>query len=88
MFVLQRCTDPLHFLPGLSSEKYATPSLGACNSSSVVVEVNVDVIEEGSTTIKKEVGIGIKQEDIPEDMTFSGIKSVPDEVSSMCMYVC
>jgi len=88
MLVLQSCTDPLHFLPGLSSEKYATPSLGACNSSSVVVEVNVDVIEEGSTTIKKEVGIGIKQEDIPEDMTFSGIKSVPDEVSSMCMYVC
>jgi len=87
MFVLQSCTDPLHFLPGLSSEKYATPSLGACNSSSVEVEVDVDVIEEGSPNVNKEVGIGIKQEEIPEDMTFSGIKSEPDELSSMCMYV-
>jgi len=60
MLVLQSCTDPLHFLPGVSSEKYATPSHGACNSSSVEVEVDVDVIEEDSTTIKKEVGIGIK----------------------------
>ena len=87
MLVLQSCTDFLHILPGSSSEKYATPSDGACNSSNIGVEEDVDIIEEGFTTINKEADIGIKQE-IPEDITFSGIKSEPDEVSSMCVYVC
>ena len=87
MLVLQSCTDSLHILPGLSSEKYATPSDGACNSSNVEVEEDVVVIEECLTAINKEADIGIKQEKIAEDITFSVIKSEPDEVSTMCVYV-
>jgi hypothetical protein len=41
------------------------------------VEENVDVIEEAD--------IGIKQEEIPEDITFLGIKSEWDEVSYICV---
>ena len=85
ILVLQSCTDSLHFLPGLSNEKYATPSDGVCNYSSVEVEEDVVIIEEGFTAINKEADIGIKEEEIPEDITFSGIKSEPDEVSSMCV---
>ena len=88
MLVLQSCTDSLHILPFSSSEKYATPSDGACNSSTIEVEEEVVVIEECLTAINKEADIGIKQEEIPEDITFSGMKSEPDEVSAMCVYVC
>ena len=88
MLVLQSCTDSLHTLPGLSNEKYATPSDGVCNSSSIEVEEDVVVIEESFTAINKEVDIGIKQEDFPEDITFSGIKSEPVEVSLMCVCIC
>ena len=87
MLVLQSCTDPLHILPGSSSEKYATPSDGACISGSIFVEENVDEIEEGFTAIKKEVDVGIKQEEIPADRNFFFIKIEPDEVSWMCVYV-
>jgi hypothetical protein len=87
MLVLQSCTDPLHILPGSSSENYATSSDGVCNSSNIEVEEDVDIIEEGLMAIHKEADTGIKQEEIPEDITFSGIKSAPDEVSSMCVYV-
>jgi hypothetical protein len=85
--VLQSCTDPLHILPGSSSEKYATPSDGLCNSCNIEVEVDVDIIEEGFVAINEEACIGIKQEEIPEDITSSGIQTEPDEVSSMCVYV-
>ena len=44
------------------------------------VEEDVDVIEESFMAVNKEVDIGIKQEEIPEDMTFPDIKSEPDEV--------
>jgi len=89
ILVLQNCTDSLHILAGLSSEKYATPSDGVCNSSSIKAEEDVVVIEEGFTAINKEADIGVKQEVIPEDITFSGIKYEPDEVSSrfVCMSV-
>jgi len=86
MLVFQSCTDSLQFLPGLSNKKYATPSDGLCNSSSIEVEEDVDVIEEGFTAVNKEVDIGIKREEIPENMNFSGIMSEPDEVSSV--FVC
>jgi len=87
MLFLQSCTDSLHILPGSSSEKYATPSDVACNSGSIELEEDVVVIEESLTAINKEADIGIKEEEIPEDLTFSGIKSEPEEVSSMCVYV-
>ena len=87
ILVLQSCTDPLQILPGSSSEKYGTSSDGAYNSSNIEVEEDVDVIEEGFIAVNKEADIGIKQEEIPEEITFSGIKSEPDEVSSMCVYM-
>jgi hypothetical protein len=86
MLVLQSCADPLYILPGSSSEKYAASSDGSCSSSNIEVEVDVDVIEEGFTAMSKEVDVGIKQEEFPEDLTCFGIKS--DEVSlSVCMSV-
>ena len=87
MLVLQSCTDSLHILPGSSGEKYGTPSDSACNSSNIGGEENVDVIEEGFISINKEVDIGIKKEEIPEDITSSSKKSEPYEVSSMFVYV-
>jgi len=49
MLVLQICTYPLQ-IPTVS-EKYATSSDGSCNSSSIEVEDDVDVIEEGFLVI-------------------------------------
>jgi hypothetical protein len=83
MLVSQSCTDPLHILPGSSSEKYATPSDGTCKSSNLEVEGDIDVREERFIAINKEADVGIKQ-----DINFSGIKTEPDEVSSMCVCVC
>jgi hypothetical protein len=88
MLVSQSCTHSVHILPGSSSEKCATPSDGACNSSNPEVERDIDVIEECFITVNKEADVGIKQDEIPEDINFSGIKFQPDEVSSMCVCVC
>jgi len=48
------------------------------------IEDVIDVKEGGFMAIKEEVDIGIKQEEIPEDIT-SDIKSEPDEVSYVCV---
>ena len=82
--VLQSCTDSLHILAASSSATDAT----SCNISNVEVEEDVDIIEEIFTAINKEAEIGIKQEEIPEAITFPDIKAEPDEVSYVCMYVC
>ena len=81
MLVLQSCTDSLHILPGSSSESHATSFDGVCNFSNIEVEGDVDVIQEGFIAVKEEVDIGIKKEEIPEDINFRDIKSEPDEVS-------
>jgi len=80
MLILQSCTDSLQVLPGSSSETFPTSSDGACNFSNIEVEEDVDVKEEDFMAIKEEVDIGIKQEEIAED-----IKSEPDEVSYVCV---
>ena len=49
------------------------------------VEEDVDVIEESFIVVKEEANIGIKQEEIPEDINFPDIKAEPDEVSYMCV---
>jgi hypothetical protein len=85
MLILQSCTDSLHILPGLSGESHATSSDGACNFSNIEVEEDVDVIEERFIAINKEADIGIKQEEIPEDINFLDIKAEPDEVSCVCV---
>jgi hypothetical protein len=85
MLVLQSCTDSLHIPPGSSGESHATSPDGACNFSNVEVEEDVDVIEEGFIALNEEADIGIKQEEIPEDINFPDIKSEPDEVSYVCL---
>jgi len=86
MLVLQSCTDSLHIKQGSSNETHST-SDGACNISSVNIEEVVEVIEESFIAINKKSGIGIKQEEIPEDINFPDIKVEPDEVSYVCVSV-
>ena len=85
MLVLQSCTDSLHILPGSSGESHATSSDGACNFSNIEVEDEVDVIEEYFIVVNEEVDMGIKQEEIPEDITFPDIKAESNEVSYVCI---
>ena len=84
MLVLQSNSDPLHILPGSSSETNAT-SDGVCNFSNTEVEEDVDVIEEIFISVNEEVDRSIKQEEIPGEITFPDIKSEPDEVSYVCI---
>ena len=80
MLVLQNCSDPLHILPGSSSETNAT-SDGVCNMSNTEVEGDVDVMEEVFVSVHE----GIKRVEVPGDVTFPDIKSEPDEVSYVCI---
>ena len=84
MLVLQSCTVSLQVLPGSSGETFPS-SDGACNFSNIEVENDVVAIEEGFIAINQEADIGIKQEQIPEDINFPVIKSEPDEVSYVCI---
>ena len=81
MLVLQSCTDPLHILPSSSNVTYAT----SCNISNVKVKEDVVVKEEGFISVNEEVDLGIKQEEIPEDITFRDKNAEPDEVSYVCI---
>ena len=83
MLVLQSYTNSLQVLPVSSSETFPISSNGACNFSNIEVEKDVDVIEKGFIAINQEADIGIKQEQITEDISFPDIKSEPDEVSCM-----
>jgi hypothetical protein len=83
MLVLQSCTDPLRVLPSLSSDTFPTSSDGTCDVGNVKFEEDVDVVEESFIAINKEKDMGIKQEEIPEDMTFLE----PFEVSYVCLYL-
>jgi hypothetical protein len=49
------------------------------------VEQDEDVIEEVFVAINEEADMGIKQEEIPGDITFPDIKSEPDKVSYVCI---
>ena len=62
---------------------YAT----SCNISNVKVVEDVDVKEEGFIDISEEVDLRIKQEEIPEDVTFPDINAEPDEVSYVSIYL-
>jgi len=84
VLVLQSCSDSMHILPCSSSQTNA-PSGGVCNFSNTDVEEDIDVIEEIFISINEEVDRGIKQEEIPGDITFRNIKSEPDKVSYICM---
>jgi hypothetical protein len=90
MLVLPSCTDSMHILPALSSETFPTSWDGLCNSSNMAVEQDINVKEEGYVVINEEADIGIKQEEISEDITFSDIlvKAEPDEVRYVCVQKC
>jgi hypothetical protein len=77
MLVLQSYTDSLQVMAGSSTYTIPTPSDSTYGVCHVKVEENIDVIEE--------IDIGIKQEEIPEDVPFPGIKSEPNEVSYVCV---
>ena len=85
MLVLQSCTDCLRVLPSLSSETFPTACDDTYDVGNIEVEKDVNVIEECFIAINKEADIGIKQEEIPEDITFPDINSEPDEVSYVCI---
>jgi uncharacterized protein YrzB (UPF0473 family) len=82
--VSQSHTDSLRVLP-TSSEPFPTSSDGTFDVSNIKIEEDLDVIEESFTAIKEETDIGIKQEESPEAITFSDIKSEPEEVSYLCV---
>jgi hypothetical protein len=85
MLVLQSCTDPLRVLPTSSMETLPTTSDGTYDVGNVKYEEDIEVIEECFIAINKEEDIGIKQEEIPEDITFRDIKPDPYEVSYVCV---
>jgi len=87
MFVLQSCTDSLQVLPASSSETFPTPSDGTCDVSNTAVQHDAVVVEEGFMAVNEEADIGIKQEEIPEDIFFPDIKTEPNEVSYVCVCV-
>ena len=86
MLVLQSCTDPLHILPSSSSQTNATSDV-VCNFNNIEIAEDEDEIEEVFVSINEDVDRGIKQEEVPGDIIFPGIKSEPDEVSYICMSV-
>jgi len=88
LLVLQSCTDSLQVLPGSSSETFRTSSEGTCDVSNTAVQQDVVVVEERFIAVNEEAPIGIKQEQIPEDISFPDIKAEPDEVSYVCVCVC
>jgi len=85
MLFLQSCTDSLQVLPGSSRETFPS-SDGTCDVSNTAVQQDV-VVEERSIAVNKEVPTGIKQEEIPEDISFPDMKAEPHEVSYVCVYV-
>jgi len=88
MLVLQSCTDSLQVLPGSSGEMFPTSSDGTCDVSNTAVQQDAVVVEEGFMAVNEEAHIGIKQEEIPEDIFFPDIKTEPNEVSYVCVCVC
>jgi len=87
ILVLQSCSDPLQVLPGLSSEKFPASSYGTCDVSSTAVQQEVIVLEGRFIAVNEEVPTGIKQEEIPVDVSFPDIKTEPHEVSCVCVCV-
>jgi hypothetical protein len=88
MLVLQSCIDSLQVMAGSSTETFPTSSDVTYDVGNIKLEEDIDVIEESFIAINKQADTGIKQEEIPEAITFPDIKSESDEVSYVCVYVC
>ena len=84
ILVLQSCPDSLHIPPSSSNEPFPSSSDCTDDVGNITVDGDVDVIEERFIAVNKEADIGIKQEEIPEDINFPDIKTEPDEVSCVC----
>ena len=76
----QRSAQKLHILPGSSSETFPTSSDGTCDVSNTAVQQDVVVVEERFIAVNEEAPIGIKQVEIPEDISFPNIKAEPEKV--------
>ena len=64
VLVLQSCSDPLHILPGSSSETYAASSHCAYHVGNVKVEEDLDrQVEEEEVNVKTEKGIDSAEEE-------------------------
>jgi hypothetical protein len=64
---------------------FPTSSDGTCDVSNTAVERDIIVIEEHSMVLNKEAPISIKQEEIPEGISYPDIQAGPDEVSYLCV---
>ena len=71
MLVLQSCTDSVHILPGSCSEMFPASSDGARNFSTIEVEEDIFVKEEGFIAVNEVAPVGITQEEIPARYNFS-----------------
>ena len=87
MSVLQSSTDSLHILQGSSCESHLTSSDRVCNLCNMEFQEGVDLKEEGFIAVNEEADISIKEEEIPEDIIFPDIKSEPNEVSYVCIFL-
>jgi len=85
MLVLQSYTDSLQVLPGSSSETFPASSDVTCDVSNTAVQQDIVVIEGGFIAVNEEAPTSTKQEEIPEDISFSDIKLEPNEVSYVCV---
>jgi hypothetical protein len=72
-------------MAGSSCETFPTLSTCTHEVGNIKVEEDGDVIEENFKAIN-EADLGIKQEEIPQDITFPDIKAEPDNVSYV--YIC
>jgi len=86
MLVLQSCTDSLHFLPGSCNETFPSSSDGTCDVSNTAVQQDIVAVEEGLIAVNEEADIGIKQEEISDNISFPDIQAELDEVRYMCVY--
>jgi hypothetical protein len=78
--VLQSNAESLHILPSSSIETFPTSSDCTHGVGNTDVE-DVEVIEECFIATNREAAIGIKQEEVAQDITFPDIKAEPDKVS-------
>jgi hypothetical protein len=85
MLDLQSCTDSLQVPPGSSNETFPSPFDGTCDVSNTAVQQDVVVVEERFMAVNEEAPTGIKQEEIPENISFPDVKAEPDEVSYVCV---
>jgi hypothetical protein len=85
MLVLQSCTDSLQHLPSTSSETFPAASDTAYGVGNVRVEEDIDVMEESSIAANKEAVTGIRQEEIPAEVSYRDVKSELVDVGYVCV---